>query len=883
MASVLPVSGEEISNDLNPVADLGTAPQWFHFMKRRVSQRATRGVSFTRKYLASEHKKDATKSSISYSVPLDGDTCTVTLDSEKAHVLTWSFNCDELGGNESALQEQSHTELQLPPEGACSLYSYPKISTTGNTHESDGGSLRKRMPSAAGICMLDEILVWLATNTEALDSTDEVGAYPIHTLAVGNNARCLDLVERLCKISPKMLAFTHAAGQPFAGETILHVLAANRHEDLLIKFVRMAATDLPEKEFAQLLKSKTTGNFFLSLPMRHFEGTVLSFACCFGLQRAVRCILNTGHLSLNRQADVSNSSGFMPLHSLIAWSCCTRSQLAMYEYLTNQLPYEHRASTSIPTGGGMVDTYIDLLPVQLAAALGNQALVRHMLRSQAEVVWTWGPVTQYSLNLKEIDSANVGSGDIMELIVRHGATKRTTEMILETFMNGFLFQLYRKKWAMYGWQLHYSRLLLDVLLMLSLSLQTILLKQEPLRLTRAQPQSVAHVCVVVFDVFVELLSARLFMRNAQVRRGDVRIGMVSLVCRTWSFVQAHTVHVLLLSHCFTFGGCIMILGQYMPDPQCASVVSDWFDGGTATDVNESGVHCNLATNAAGVSGHGRQLKSSYSREQTETFLDYPIYDEGSWALLWLLNAVAIGLLMLHLAVQISRPFETFSVLLSSIYRIIVTDFATFASAFMMLLYGFIIVLFTLYPRSGEHSLPFASQFNELHTALIVLLDLGLVAERVPFETLPTSYGALSNMQLICLALWVGLYYAYLICCAVLLLNLFIAMLSNTFAEVMSDATLTSRLELATSITKMELLATWLGMNVHVGDRTPSGSYVYTWRAVDEDSISNEQDEHLEFAQDPFAAPKSTQLTLIQKELQRINATIGAGVQADHSA
>ena len=53
-------------------------------------------------------------------------------------------------------------------------------------------------------------------------------------------------------------------------------------------------------------------------------------------------------------------------------------------------------------------------------------MLRHMLKKQCRVMWVWGPVTQFSLNLEGIDSARVGGGDIMELIARIGANPTTT-------------------------------------------------------------------------------------------------------------------------------------------------------------------------------------------------------------------------------------------------------------------------------------------------------------------------------------------------------------------------------------------------------------------------------------------------------------------------
>ena len=47
-----------------------------------------------------------------------------------------------------------------------------------------------------------------------------------------------------------------------------------------------------------------------------------------------------------------------------------------------------------------------------------------MLSLMGQVMWVWGPVTQFALDLKGIDSSGKGSCDIMELIARNGARQR---------------------------------------------------------------------------------------------------------------------------------------------------------------------------------------------------------------------------------------------------------------------------------------------------------------------------------------------------------------------------------------------------------------------------------------------------------------------------
>ena len=92
----------------------------------------------------------------------------------------------------------------------------------------------------------------------------------------------------------------------------------------------------------------------------------------------------------------------------------------MFDFLTTELPRKWRADTTQLSKIGRLSKlyYLALTPLQLAARLGDFTLTRHILRKQCVVMWVWGPVTQFSLDLSGIDSAGAGAGDIMELIVR---------------------------------------------------------------------------------------------------------------------------------------------------------------------------------------------------------------------------------------------------------------------------------------------------------------------------------------------------------------------------------------------------------------------------------------------------------------------------------
>ena len=96
---------------------------------------------------------------------------------------------------------------------------------------------------------------------------------------------------------------------------------------------------------------------------------------------------------------------------------------------------------------------------------------------------------------------------------------------------------------------------------------------------------------------------------------------------------------------------------------------------------------------------------------------------------------------------------------------------------------FFLSLYILFPRTGANSLPLVEQFNTVEHAIIALFDLALIGEKVDIKILSDAFDALSPTQSLCAVLWICLYYMFLIISLILMINLLIAMMSNTITEV----------------------------------------------------------------------------------------------------
>jgi hypothetical protein len=93
--------------------------------------------------------------------------------------------------------------------------------------------------------------------------------------------------------------------------------------------------------------------------------------------------------------------------------------------------------------------------------------------------WRWGPLTSYRMELNEIDSVGVTGNDIMEIVASLDATDATRELLLDTFMQGFLHQLFLSKWRRFAGPIYYLLRALDLVYLGIVLYQGFVVKIDP--------------------------------------------------------------------------------------------------------------------------------------------------------------------------------------------------------------------------------------------------------------------------------------------------------------------------------------------------------------------------------------------------------------------
>lgn len=579
-------------------------------------------------------------------------------------------------------------------------------------------------------------------------------------------------------------------------------------------------------------------------------------------------MLRTGFVSFNDRSDACCITGFLPMHAV-----CANGLMETYDWMTTELPTEFRANvTERSTVGRQVSLNVHgLWPVQLAAKLGNHAAVKHILRKQCTILWIWGPVTQHSMNLRGIDSAGDGGGDIMELVARNDATSETCSLLLDSFMCGFINKLFQDKCALcpvhesvrfqfrhalhtaaaaahpvslsfppplapcvrfpgekFGSKLHYGRLFLDGVILLLLIGMAFALKEMPQRQNEMKPVAGTILGLMAILVEEELRTTYLWWKNNE-GEGDSKVAFRTMMKDAIKFMELHNVTTLLYSYLFTTISCIVVLTcdiSSIPD-----------------------VHFNSSTAVKG--------------PDSSTAGMYYVGDRDfAPGLLWLTLSMAIFLMMPYFAFTSFTPFEKLNIFMLSVGKMLKRDLIVFLVLFSFFMADFYFALYILYPRSGAVFLPQVLPMNKAKNGIRSLFELAFTGSPSVID-LDASFSDFTTMQLFDFFVWLFVYLFFIILSLILMLNLLIAMLSFTFEMVREEATLQCRTSFAQRLMRLELIAESFGMGINVGEHKGGDDYTFDFRSMEGASSSAEG------ADDPFANPDGGPLARIEAKIQEL--------------
>ncbi|KAL1499226.1 hypothetical protein AB1Y20_013732 [Prymnesium parvum] len=335
--------------------------------------------------------------------------------------------------------------------GRCNLYEYPIVKYSALEIDDTEEVCQMQLLALESV-----LLALLRADEHSLTQPDSTGAMIHHCLLIANSDDAVNTAVKIYCAWPKLLPAPHAPGM-YSGENALHSVAVNGREEVFLTLLEVACKELDDRQLEILVKQQAHGPFFHSPPMRYYGGTPLSYAAVFNMHRAMGVMLSGRFERIVTLNDVHCTiTGFLPIHAVTA-----SGVTSMYDFLLDLpgLPAQKRANSNQRTLVIKGKDNLEVTPLQLAARLGDHRMFKHIMRRRCKKLWKWGPVTQYVLDLTDIDSCGDSPHDVMELITAVDASTRTqesarAEMLLDTFMDGFIQRLFLQKWerfAKYVW------------------------------------------------------------------------------------------------------------------------------------------------------------------------------------------------------------------------------------------------------------------------------------------------------------------------------------------------------------------------------------------------------------------------------------------------
>ena len=662
------------------------------------------------------------------------------------------------------------------------------------------GELRRFVQTGVGDLTraVRNILIKLAENEpdRLLDEgmTDLTGASVIHNLLLSNHDEALSLAAELVKRVPKLLYLTHIDNGGilclFKGEGPLHIAAVNQREDWILEALDRAyvhdadAVFGPSKtsldggkdaagqtyEFG-LLQQTCEGPFFKDAPMSHFGGTVLSYCAAFNLSRVLQWVARRcngpeqrWHL-FNTMRPVfdgrEQTSGYSVRDSIVVNGAVKAYDALMSPPCKAQMPEVPLLAKAYGAARGRLRH--DLTPLRLAAQMGKADMFEHILSRSKAVQWKWGPVTSYTIPLDEIDTmGQPGRQQVLDLIADADATEASKNMLSDEVLNGLLFTLIMDKWLRWGrtffWGVYIWPKLVHVLLLTALAAPSVF--ESPALPGKAVFASNAAIAA---EAWYEMLEVAVLVTSTYLLLLELFEALLTL-CR-----GGHAA-----------GGIVVRSRRYF------RALCDRYGWITYLGASSAVAACSLLLTAD-------DKASMREAEGVCVLLAIAVINA------WLISAFEL--------VGWNESIGIFNVLVGSM---LASDIIRFMLLYLPMLFGFAAALTALFPSASAASTRSASFWSTLEN-LIVLSLVGEPAGMDLPDGSDTIYptvlmaGLQAGLPLSQLTYYV-LYCTFLVLVLVLLLNLLIAMMGQTYYKTMQTATMHWRIKFARLVLRLELLA-----------------------------------------------------------------------------
>jgi len=751
-------------------------------------------------------------------------------------------------------------ERALLPAGECNLFKYPMVQLKSMRE----GKLTA--PHLPAFYVLDQLLLALLLDeagngycddegktVDFANRFDVTGALPQHGLLVSNTPASVEVVLKAFRARPALIPLGHAKGLFFAGENSLHILAVNSREMELMEVIWIAARNLKRKALKKTFTAPARGGFFLEEPMLFYGGSAVSYAVAFELEGAIRqmllaadeCAEMQGVIDLNEPSHACPLTGFLPIHVAVA-----NSLTSMFNFLVDlpgmAIQFDPCcAMTSSLSVKGKFASWSALSPLQLATKLGDRRMVQYIMRSQSVCDWQWGPVSEWHINLEGIDSVGQTGNDVLELLGMLDASAETQRMLLDDFVAGIFHELFVQKFMRFGRKVFIGLRLMDVFFLGTLYTIAVWLKTQPASLLAPRG------------------ALRFFHLNDTL---DV-------------VEEERHAYLAATASYLPYVGFALILPMLEEDLRAAYLwwasrrargrrvgVSSRLSAEEALEEVQRGLWgCwrDLSTLLRWMQSHGMPLKFTGWVFSSIAFLGvitehgntHPSRATDDADMMRIFISLGATLHTMVFFRSVLAPFENLGILYNTVFKMLGRDVTYWLVLFIIFLvnYGLLLMWIT-YPdfgnlggsyrsppsRGNPTGTPIAFEPMEalsgFSSALWALFQLAFIGEpiEVDFRGILDQIGSaqVDGWKTTAILFSLASYVVYIIMALVLLLNLLIAMMGDTYAEMQESAVLAWRVDYARRVLRLELQVRYLHrcglVSLNCGERKVSDKGQVSW-------------------------------------------------------
>ncbi|XP_050673208.1 transient receptor potential cation channel subfamily V member 5 isoform X2 [Leptidea sinapis] len=263
-----------------------------------------------------------------------------------------------------------------------------------------------------------------------------VGETIMHLCLLNATSLLADLAKRLLRFYPKLINDIYMSDE-YYGESVLHMTIVNE-DPTMVKFLLDAGANYHERCFGNFMcpedqkasRSDSLDHEWVNVqPDTNYNGYVywgeypLSFAACLGQEECYRLILARG-----ADPDKQDTNGNTVLHMLIIYD----------KMNTFDMAYEVGASLNLRN-------VQNLTPLTLAAKLARTELFFHILNIEREIYWQIGATTCAAYPLGQVDTIDTETGLISKDSALNLVVFGEKDEHLE-LLEGMLIDLLKTKW-----------------------------------------------------------------------------------------------------------------------------------------------------------------------------------------------------------------------------------------------------------------------------------------------------------------------------------------------------------------------------------------------------------------------------------------------------